>query len=112
VEDEPTLRRVAGKLLEKLGYLVLEAKSGEGALEVFAQRHDDIDLVLLDVVMPGLNGMQTLERLRDLDPGVRVLLCSGMAETREDNLPTGVSFIAKPVPLEILSQKVAAALGH
>ena len=112
VEDEPTLRRVAGKLLEKLGYLVLEATSGERALEIFAERHDDIDLVLLDVIMPGLDGMQTLARLRDLDPDVRVILCSGMAETQDEDLPVGVSFMAKPVPLEILSQKVAAALSH
>jgi two-component system cell cycle sensor histidine kinase/response regulator CckA len=109
VEDEPTLRRVAGKLLEKLGYQVLEATCGERALEIFAERHGDIDLILLDLIMPGLNGMQTLARLRDLDPHVRVILCSGMDETNEEDLPAGVSFIPKPVPLEILSQKVAAA---
>ena len=112
VEDEPTLRRVAGNLLEKLGYLVLEAMSGERALEIFAERQGDIDLVLLDMTMPGLNGMQTLARLRDLDPQVRVILCSGMAEAQEEKLPAGVSFIPKPVPLEILSQKVAAALDN
>jgi two-component system, cell cycle sensor histidine kinase and response regulator CckA len=111
VEDDPTLRRVAGKLLEKLGYRVIEATSGEGALKIFADHNEDIDLVLLDVIMPGLNGMQTLARLRDLDPQVRVILCSGMEDTPERNLPDGVSFIAKPVPLEILSQKVAAALN-
>jgi two-component system cell cycle sensor histidine kinase/response regulator CckA len=112
VEDEPTLRRVAGKLLEKLGYQVLEATCGEQALEVFAQRNGDIDLVLLDLIMPGLNGLQTLARLRDLDPHVRVILCSGMDETKEEDLPAGVSFVPKPVPLEILSQKVATALGN
>ena len=112
VEDEPTLRRVAGNLLEKLGYLVLEAMSGERALEIFAEHQGDIDLVLLDMIMPGLNGMQTLARLRDLDPQVRVILCSGMAEAQEEKLPIGVSFIPKPVPLEILSQKVAAALDN
>jgi len=111
VEDEPTLRRVAGKLLEKLGYQVLEATCGERALEIFAERNGDIDLVLLDMIMPGLNGMQTLARLRDLNPLVRVILCSGMDETKEEDLPDGVSFIPKPVPLEILSQKVAAALN-
>jgi two-component system, cell cycle sensor histidine kinase and response regulator CckA len=111
VEDEPTLRRVAGKLLEKLGYRVLEATCGEGALEIFADRSGDIDLVILDVIMPGLNGMETLARLRDMDPNVRVILCSGLEETPERNLPAGVSFLCKPVPLELLSQKVAAALG-
>jgi two-component system, cell cycle sensor histidine kinase and response regulator CckA len=111
VEDEPTLRRVAGKLLEKLGYQVLEATCGEQALEIFAERNGDIDLVLLDMIMPGLNGRQTLARLRVLNPLVRVILCSGMDETKEEDLPSGVSFIPKPVPLEVLSQKIAAAIG-
>ena len=111
VEDEPTLRRVARMLLEKLGYRVLEAPSGEAALEMYAEQQQDIDLILLDVVMPGLNGLQTLERLRALDPQVRVILCSGVADTEEETLPDGVSFMPKPFPLEILSQKVAAALS-
>jgi two-component system, cell cycle sensor histidine kinase and response regulator CckA len=111
VEDEPTLRRVSSKLLEKLGYQVLEASCGERALEIFSERNGEIDLVLLDMIMPGLTGLQTLERLRALNPRVRVILCSGMDEAKEENLPSGVSFVPKPVPLEILSQKVAAALG-
>jgi len=111
VEDEPALRRVSRKLLEKLGYQVLEAANGEQALGIYADRKRDIDLVLLDLVMPGLNGLQTLERLRSFDPEVKVVLCSGLGDTEEENLPQGVSFIPKPFPLETLSQKVAAALG-
>ncbi len=111
VEDEPTLRKVAGNLLEKLGYQVGEATCGERALEIFAERDGDIDLVLLDMIMPGLNGLQTMAHLRDMNPMVRVILCSGMDETKEEDLPAGVSFIPKPVPLEVLSQKVAAALS-
>jgi two-component system, cell cycle sensor histidine kinase and response regulator CckA len=89
----------------------MEASCGERALEIFSERNGEIDLVLLDMIMPGLTGLQTLERLRALNPGVRVILCSGMDEAKEENLPSGVSFVPKPVPLEILSQKVAAALG-
>jgi two-component system, cell cycle sensor histidine kinase and response regulator CckA len=111
VEDEPALRRVSRKLLEKLGYQVLEAATGEQALQVYAERTRDIDLVLLDLIMPGLNGLQTLERLQGLDPGVKVILCSGIADTEEENLPNGVSFMPKPFPLETLSQKVAAVLS-
>ncbi len=110
VEDDPTLRRVSRKLLEKLGYRVLEASSGEQALEIYAKRRPEIDLVFLDMVMPGLNGLQTLERLRALDPQVKVLLCSGWGEADEENLPPGVGFVTKPIPLEVLSQKVAAVL--
>ena len=87
------------------------AANGEQALGIYADRKGDIDLVLLDLVMPGLNGLQTLERLRSFDPEVKVVLCSGLGDTEEENLPQGVSFIPKPLPLETLSQKVAAALG-
>lgn len=111
VEDEPALRRVSRKLLEKLGYQVVEAANGEQALQVYAERDGGIDLVLLDLIMPGLNGLQTLERLQRLDPGVKVILCSGIADSEEENLPAGVYFIPKPFPLETLSQKVAAAMS-
>jgi nitrogen-specific signal transduction histidine kinase/CheY-like chemotaxis protein len=111
VEDEPALRGVAKKLLEKLGYQVLEAANGEQALELYAEKNGDIDLVLLDLIMPGLNGLQTLERLRGLDPQVKIILCSGRADTEEEDLPDGVSFMPKPFPLEILSQKVAAVIS-
>lgn len=111
VEDEPALRRVARKLLEKLGYQVVEAANGEQALQIYAKRPKEIDLVMLDLIMPGLNGLQTLERLRGLDPEVKVILCSGIADTEEENLPDGVCFMPKPFPLETLSQKVAAVLS-
>ncbi|MFW6122758.1 MAG: PAS domain S-box protein [Thermodesulfobacteriota bacterium] len=111
VEDEPSLRRVSRKLLEKLGYQVMEAVNGEQALQIYAEQGQDIDLVLLDLIMPGLNGLQTLEQLRKLDPGVKVILCSGIADTEEETLPEGVCFMPKPFPLETLSQKVAAAMS-
>lgn len=112
VDDDPTLRRVARKLLEKLGYRVREAASGEQALQIYAQHQEEIDLVLLDVLMPGLNGLMTMERLRALNPQVRILLVSGIGDTSEENLPQGVEFLTKPFPLGLLSQKVAAALSH
>jgi two-component system cell cycle sensor histidine kinase/response regulator CckA len=110
VDDEPLLRRVAGKLLQKLGYCVLEAASGQNALEIFQEQGAEIDLVLLDLIMPGLNGFQTLERLRALNPEVPVLMCSGYGEGDEQELPPGVNFLSKPYPLEMLSQRVSEAL--
>jgi PAS domain S-box-containing protein len=112
VDDEPLLRRVAGKLLQKLGYSVLEAANGQGALEIFQERGAEIDLVLLDLIMPGLNGFQTLERLRALNPQVPVLMCSGYGDGDEQELPAGVNFLSKPYPLEILSQRVSEALNR
>jgi two-component system cell cycle sensor histidine kinase/response regulator CckA len=111
VDDEPVLRRVCARLLHKLGYRALEAAGGEEALKVYRKEGPKIDLVLLDLIMPGLNGIQTLERLREMDPGVRVLLCSGYGDKAGENLPAEVEFIAKPYTLEFLSQKVAAVLA-
>jgi PAS domain S-box-containing protein len=110
VDDEPVLRRVVARLLEKLGHRVLQASGGERALEIFRERSEEIDLILLDLIMPGMNGLQTLTRIRALSPKVRVLLCSGYADREGGELPPGVSFLSKPFSLELLSQKVAAAL--
>ena len=110
VDDEPLLRRVAGKLLQKLGYSVLEASSGQNALDIFQEQGAEIDLVILDLIMPGLNGFQTLERLRVLNPRVPVLMCSGYDDDEAQELPPGVNFLAKPYPLETLSQRVSEAL--
>lgn len=110
VDDEPLLRRVAKKLLQKLGYTVLEASSGQQALEIFQEKRAEIDLVLLDLIMPGLTGLQTLERLRALKPEVPVLLCSGYDDGEGEDLPPEVGFLSKPFPLETLSQRVSEAL--
>jgi two-component system cell cycle sensor histidine kinase/response regulator CckA len=110
VDDEPVLRQVCARLLAKLGYRVLEAPGGEEALELYRSEARSIDLVLLDVIMPGLSGLETLDRLRELNPEVRVLLCSGYGDRAGGELPPEVGFLAKPYTLELLSQKVAAAL--
>ncbi len=110
VDDEPVLLRVTARLLEKLGYRVLQAPSGEKALAIFKKRAPKIDLVLLDLIMPGLNGLNTLKHLRALDPKVRVLLLSGYEDRVGERLPPEVDFLSKPYSLELLSQKVASAL--
>ncbi len=110
VDDEPLLRKVASKLLQKLGYQVMEAPDGESAVALFREKGSQIDLVLLDMIMPGMDGHQTLERLRALNPSIPVLMCSGYSEEENLRLPAGVSFLPKPYPLETLSQQVSAAL--
>ncbi len=110
VDDEPVLRRVTAKLLEKLGYQVIPAATGQQAVEIFKEKAREIDLALLDLIMPGLSGCQTLEALRGINPQVRVLLSSGYTEVEDQGLPPGTPFISKPYTLEVLSQKLAAAL--
>jgi len=110
VDDEPILRQVAGRMLQKLGYRVLEADNGTNALKLMEERGREINLVLLDLVMPGLSGLQTLKRLKAMHPDLPILICSGCGEEGGDTPYQGVEFLPKPYPLEMLSQKLAAAL--
>lgn len=110
VDDEPILRRVATRLLEKLGYKVILAADGKMAVETFGKRGPEIDLVLMDMIMPGMDGFQTVQKLRGLNPQVPIILCSGYGDGRGKDLPADVGFLSKPYTLEVLSQKVAAAL--
>ena len=110
VDDEPVLLQVTARLLNKLGYEVFQAACGEKALELFKEQAPQIDLVLLDLIMPGLNGLATLKRLRALDPKVRVLILSGFEDRLGAKLPAQVSFLSKPYSLALLSQRVAEAL--
>ncbi len=80
VDDEASVRDLVGRMLERLGYTVLAAASGPEALELFAERPGDVDLVLLDLTMPGMNGLETLEVLRRVDPEIPVVLSSGYGE--------------------------------
>jgi PAS domain S-box-containing protein len=112
VDDEPTLRRVAARLLEKLGYRVIQAAGGEKALEFFRDGSPGIDLVLMDMIMPGMNGLQTMERIRELYPKVPIILCSGYGDGKGKSLPPDVGYLSKPYTLDVLSQKVAGALHH
>ncbi|MEW6660319.1 MAG: PAS domain S-box protein [Thermodesulfobacteriota bacterium] len=112
VDDEPALRRVAARLLEKLGYRVIQAAGGEKAVELFRDGSPGIDLVLMDMIMPGMNGIQTMERIRNLHPQVPIILCSGYGDGKSKSLPPDVGYLSKPYTLDVLSQKVAGALHH
>ena len=99
VEDEDALRDVAGRILTGAGYRVLTAEGGAHALEL-ASRHDgEIDLLVSDVVMPGMLGTELAERLVDARPGTRVLYMSGYAQpvlASQGTLDPGVALLEKP----------------
>ncbi len=81
VDDEPAVLDVASRMLESRGALALTARGSEEALEIYARRKEDIDLVLLDMTMPHMDGAEVFRRLRAADPEVAVVLSSGYSRT-------------------------------
>jgi CheY-like chemotaxis protein len=111
-EDDAAVRRLATRLLERLGYRVVPCVDGAQALEVAAQLGASLDLLLTDIVMPGMNGRVLAERLRAARPALRVVLTSGYSEDLLGDAAPGddVHFIAKPYTSESLARKVREAL--
>jgi signal transduction histidine kinase/CheY-like chemotaxis protein len=109
VEDEPTVRSVTQRILRRAGHFVLAASSAEQALEITADRADDIDLLITDVVMTGASGPSLASRLRAERPSLRTLFISGYSH--EHGLPAeephAVGFLAKPFTHDALLAKVA-----
>jgi len=113
VEDEAIVRRLAVLGLRAQGYTVIEASSGAEALEIVGRVANQLDLVVSDVVMPGISGPELVKRLAVVAPGVRCLLVSGHAEAAvlPDGLTgIGASFLPKPFTPERLARKVRDVL--
>jgi PAS domain S-box-containing protein len=113
IDDEEPVLRVTGRLLERLGHRVLKARSGLEALEILRRGSDRIGLVILDMIMPGMNGRQTFDALRELAPELKVLIASGHSEEGQaaDLLARGcLGFIQKPFDVTRLAAKLAEIL--
>jgi len=113
VDDEDMILHVAGQMLEKIGYKVLKAKSGKEAMETYRKNIGQIHLVLLDMIMPDMNGGETYDNLKEIDPGVKVLLSSGYSldARAADILNRGCrGFIQKPFNMEQLSIRIKECL--
>ena len=115
VEDESAVRGFAVRALTAVGYRVLEAGSGGQALELAAAQERQIDLLVTDIVMPGLQGHQLAEQLGAARPGLRVLYVSGFTENSviHHGVPDeGAAFLAKPFSAGELATAVRAALDR
>jgi CheY-like chemotaxis protein len=113
VEDEEAVRTVACRVLTTRGYVVHKAANGEEALALARKLDGTLDLVLTDVVMPDMGGVELVERLLELRPGLRVVYMSGYAHG--DKLGPGSqgvehSFLQKPFSTESLTLKVREVL--
>ena len=114
VEDEEPVRHITTRLLESLGYRVIEAQTGEEALSLFGVCGEKIDLLMTDVVMPGIGGREVVEALQTKDPDLKVLFQSGYTDdmvVRRGILRAEVAFLKKPFTLDVLAKKVREALG-
>jgi len=113
VDDEDEIREVMKDILGMLGHEVLDAADGETAVELYRVHGDRIKLVILDMVMPGMSGGQVFDRLKNLNPDVKVLLSSGYSINGEAKtiIERGCrGFIQKPVSFTLLSQKIGEVL--
>lgn len=112
VEDDPSILRGARMALISFGYQVLAAADGEAALELYAQNRDEITLVLSDVVMPGIGGVELLEKLEERGSQAAVLLmsCYAPRSLDERSTPEGVECLQKPFSLEELAEAITRAL--
>ncbi|MGD0021769.1 MAG: PAS domain S-box protein, partial [Smithellaceae bacterium] len=113
VDDEKIILEVSRELLESMGYRVYAVGSGQEAVALFTRKRHEIDLVILDMIMPEISGGETFDRLREINPGIKVLLSSGYslngeAQTIMDRGCKG--FIQKPFLIENLSRKVREIL--
>ena len=114
VEDERPVRATVRRLLERHGYDVLEAANGQDALQLVSSRSSEIDLVLSDMVMPGMSGMELADRVRGLSPKLPVLLMTGYTEealTRAGERPDDEQILEKPFTLRTMLEKVRYALA-
>jgi CheY-like chemotaxis protein len=114
VEDDDAVRRMTREFLKIGGYTVLEARGGADAIEFMERREQPIDLVLTDVLMPGMKGRELVERLSKLRTGIKVLYMSAYTEDAAINigvLSPGTAFIEKPFSPDDLTNKVREVLS-
>jgi two-component system, cell cycle sensor histidine kinase and response regulator CckA len=115
VDDEQGVLDAVGAMIRHLGYTVWTAADRQTAIEQLHLHHDTIDLVILDMVMPGISGKEVFERFKQIDPDVKVLLCSGYAADGQaaDILKRGcMGFIQKPFTISQLSEKLGQVIHN
>ena len=114
VDDEEMVRNIAIQMLEKLNYLVIAATSGAEAIQTYEQEHGHIDLVILDMIMPGIDGSQAFDEMKKIDSEVKFILSSGYSRDSQANkiMSRGCdAFIQKPFRLQELSQLVESLIA-
>jgi CheY-like chemotaxis protein len=113
VDDEELIRSSGKFILEELGYEVILAENGRDAVEIFQKRQKEIDLVILDMIMPEMNGTESFYKMREIDPNCKVIISSGFVknESLDDLHQDGlVGFVNKPFRIAELSYLLSNVL--
>lgn len=113
VDDEVFILEVIAEVLEKLGYSVMAARGGREAADLYRDKWKDIDLIMLDMIMPEMSGDAAFDALRAINPAAKIILASGYSLTgraRQLMEKGAVSFIQKPYQISELSRKLAEAM--
>ena len=113
VDDEEAIVEITREILETFDYEVITARSGSEAIEIFRARKGEIDLIILDMFMPGMKGDEIVEILAEIDPGVRVIFASGLRlESKSIPVASGMRwlFLQKPFRFDQLDQTIRALL--
>jgi len=113
IDDEKMILDVGRELLIELGYTVLPAMSGQEAMDVYEKEQDKIDMIIMDMIMPGMSGSETFDRLKKINPDVKILLSSGYSVDGQATqiLRRGCDgFIQKPFNMNQLAEKIQKIL--
>ncbi len=113
VDDENMILEVSQKMISELGYKTITANGGEKAIEIFKNKHEEIDLVILDMIMPGMGGKETFEKLKQIDSNIKIIISSGYSmDGQAQNILTdgGNGFISKPFTIKDISVKLRKIL--
>ncbi|MFO0682067.1 MAG: PAS domain S-box protein [Sandaracinus sp.] len=110
VDDDPLVRNAGRRILERLGHRVLVAASGESALELVATAAEPIELLVTDVMMPGMSGPELLAKLRERQPSLPAIVVSGHTDIDLERIE-GAIRLPKPYTIELLAESVRQALG-
>lgn len=113
IDDEAPVRETATDILAEQGFQVTAAANGQEGIDLFRRNHHQIDVVLLDMKMPGINGAETYQQLQKIQPNLKVIFTSGYSEaeiTPQLNASTHVTFLAKPYSAEVLMRQIQKVL--
>jgi two-component system, cell cycle sensor histidine kinase and response regulator CckA len=115
IDDEPYMAKATSRLLRSMGFDFLIAATGQDAVQICRARGDEIDVVLLDMVLPEMSSIETLRQMRALRPGIKVILMSGYGKQESVDRFAGMGldgFVSKPFGYSELENVVRAALNR